>query len=259
MFKLKSQNGFTLIELSIVMLIVGLLLVGLLAPLSTQIEQEERQTTLADLQQIKEALYGFTMVNGRLPCPDCQGADAAAGCTNEGNVPDDGLEDLVAATCAATGSYGNVPWKNLGIVQFDSWVRQYGYAVDSTFADRIDGTGCGTTVTAGISFELCSGASLAIRDKGLACPAGAPGGNSVATEIPAVIFSQGKKQNTEFPLSCYEQENMNSDVTYVTTGYSRHTGANPTDPTLNYYFDDILIWISPHILKNRMVVSGRLP
>ena len=66
------------------------------------------------------------------------------------------------------------------------------YRVTNNFADTTDGTGCGTA-TAGVSFELCSAGDIQIVD-------GSPGGNPVAANIPAVIFSQGKNWATSTAL-----------------------------------------------------------
>ena len=69
----KNILGFTLIELSIVLFIISLLLVGLLGPLASQIEAKERQQTIDTMNDIMEALYGYAVINGRLPCPDTTG------------------------------------------------------------------------------------------------------------------------------------------------------------------------------------------
>src|SRR5665647_1087323 len=63
------QNGFTLIEMAMVLMIVGLLLGGMLVPLSAQMDQRNVSDTQKTLSEIKEAIVGFTLANGRLPCP----------------------------------------------------------------------------------------------------------------------------------------------------------------------------------------------
>ena len=63
------NRGFTLIEMAIVLMIVGLLLGGMLVPLSAQMDQRNISDTQKSLSEIKEALIGYAMANGRLPCP----------------------------------------------------------------------------------------------------------------------------------------------------------------------------------------------
>ncbi len=52
------------------------------------------------------------------------------------------------------------------------------------------------------------------------------------------------------PSSADETANGDNDRVFVS-----HT---PTPPGLNE-FDDLVIWISPNILYNRLIAAGRLP
>lgn len=52
------ERGFTLVEIAIVVLVLGLLLASLLGPLSVRIEQQEIRKTSDQMEEIKEALYG---------------------------------------------------------------------------------------------------------------------------------------------------------------------------------------------------------
>ncbi len=260
----QTQRGFSLIELAMVLFIVSLLVAGLLGPLSIRVEQRERLAAVDEMAQIEESLYGFAISNGRLICPDCTNNAGDCG----GSTANDGLEDRFTNVdyldCAA--DIGNLPWVDLAVNQFDPWDRQYMYRVSDDFADGPDddepdrntALACFNSNT-GTSFALCSQGDITVQDRGSTCPGTAPGGLPVANNIPALVFTQGKKLDTESPLSCYEQENTDGDTVFVSTNYSQHEGADATDPDLNFYFDDIVIWISPHILMNRMVNAGRLP
>ena len=55
--------------MAIVLAIVALLLGGLLPLISGQIEQQRRAETHKHLDEIKEALIGYAIINGYLPCP----------------------------------------------------------------------------------------------------------------------------------------------------------------------------------------------
>jgi hypothetical protein len=114
-----------------------------------------------------------------------------------------------------------------------------------TFADATDGTGCGTPKV-GVSFELCSLGDITI----LAATAGA----TLASSIPTVIVSHGPNglgaYNTSGVLiggaAGEELTNTGGGATFIS-----HT------PTAT--FDDLVTWLSPNILFNRMVTAGKLP
>lgn len=247
--KIKTK-GFSLLELVIVLLILGLLIAGILGPLSTRIEQKERQTTQEILNDIKESLMGFAITNGRLPCPDTD--TPADGVENRtGTTPNQSCDGVPSGTFYSTGS---LPWVDIGVTEFDSWREHFTYVVTLDFADEPAGASnesvanrpnpCGSA-TVGVSFELCSGGNLDIVDA-------ATGGNPVVNDIPAVVFSTGKHGTSLLSgdQSPDEQENTNGDNRFVYKDFSQASGAE---------FDDLMIWISPNTLKYRMVQAGRLP
>ncbi|MDX2463422.1 MAG: prepilin-type N-terminal cleavage/methylation domain-containing protein [Porticoccus sp.] len=217
----KNQQGFSLLEMAVVLVVLGLILGGMLIPLSTQIEKQDRDETKKTLQNIQDALIGYTMTNGRLPCPDTDG---------------DGIIDM-AGTC--TNAQGTIPWVDLGVGKEDAWGQPFTYRVTGSFADNTDGTGCGTA-TAGVSFELCSVADINVIDSAA--------GNPVANLIPAVVIAHGKNWATT--TSADENENTDTDTIFVDRRPSMKTA-----PT----FDDQVIWISSNILKTKLVTAGRLP
>ncbi len=228
-----SQRGFSLLEMAVVMVVLGLILGGMLLPLSTQLEKQDRDETQLILEDIHEALVGFAMANGRLPCPDI-------------TLPPDGIADL-AATCAGSG--GSLPWVDLGVGQFNAWGQPFTYRVTVSFADNTDGTGCGVP-TPGVSFELCSSGDINVLN------AAPPPGAAIASLVPAIVISHGKNWASMTSLAAAgadEWENRPNDTNFVDTTYSKTSGGgNPT-------FDDQVIWISPNILKARMVAAGQLP
>ncbi|WP_229415627.1 type II secretion system protein [Pseudoduganella armeniaca] len=65
----ERSRGFTLVEVAIVLVVVGLLIGGLITPLSTQLEQRRVADTRRALEEARDALTGFAIRNGYLPCP----------------------------------------------------------------------------------------------------------------------------------------------------------------------------------------------
>lgn len=233
----RIQSGFSLIELAIVLFILSLLLGSLLPPLSAQIEQKRREETQAQLEDIKEVLFGFALKQSRLPCPDCSD-NTSAGCSAlSASEIGDGKEDIISGDDCANES-GNLPWASLGVRESDAWGQHFIYRVTNNFADSDDETSC-TYNTLNVSFSLCSDGDILINDEN---------GNTVAQYVPALVFSRG--QNYADTGSTFEQENTDEDNTFIYMDYSN-------DNTNGY--DDLMIWISPYLLRTKMLNAGILP
>jgi len=241
-----AHAGFTLVEISIVLAIVALLLGGLLPTISGQIERQHVNETRKQLDEIREALIGYALRNGRLPCP----ADGtiASGQSTAGEEVTTGSGSSL--TC--NSSSGVLPWVTLGVSETDAWGRRFTYRVDTNFADAISantyGSGCSPSTTpTQSSFALCSSGNMTILSA-------ASGGTNVATGIPAVVVSHGTDAygayttngNQVSGASGDEGENANGDSNFVTHDFT---------PS----FDDLVVWISPSVLMNRMVAAGKLP
>ena len=64
------QQGFTLIEIAIVLLIVTILLGYTIAMFPIQQELKQYRKANAEMEEIIDSLIAFAQINGRLPCPD---------------------------------------------------------------------------------------------------------------------------------------------------------------------------------------------
>lgn len=241
------HNGFSLVEIAIVLAIVGLLLAGLLPTISGQVERQHINDTRKQLDDIQQALMGFAIANGRLPCP----ADGTiiSGQANAGIESTTGSGSSM--TCANAG--GVLPWATLGVGETDAWGRRFTYRVDANFADAITANTYGGSCSPGTpptqsSFALCSSGGLNVLSA-------ASGGTNVATNVPAVVVSHGINGLGAYTTagqqiagaSGDEAENANNDITFVSHDFVQNG------------FDDMVVWISPNILLNRMVTAGKLP
>jgi prepilin-type N-terminal cleavage/methylation domain-containing protein len=118
----ESPRGFSLIELTVVMVILSLLLGGLLLPLSAQRDLMQRRAAESGLMEIREALLGYAALHDTLPCPDLEENPEAA---TYGEAEDD---------CAFLTREGFVPFKTLGLSETaDPWGQRWRYRVDPNF------------------------------------------------------------------------------------------------------------------------------
>ena len=222
--------GFTLVELAIVLVIVALLTGGLLLGVTAQRNAAEVVDARARLDVIREALLGYAMANGRLPCP--APANVPTGNPAAGVTP--------SPPCDNALQHGVVPWVTLGIPEADPWGQRYTYYASSAFTGAVPGGALA-------SFTMTTIGNANVKDS-------AGSGANVASDLPAVIVSHGSRGNggwrpdgTQVPgASGDELENANGTTTFVSR-------------TIGDSFDDLLTWIPASILKAKMVAAGRLP
>lgn len=230
----RPPSGFTLTELAIVLVIVALLIGGMMVPLTAQRDLQDYRETQKRLIEISESLLGYAAshkatTTGRpyFPCPD----------TN-----DDGLEDRVGNGCAA--AEGRLPWSDLGVGREDTWGNRFRYRVDAGNAYAYSNSATGFALGQAATLRVCEESACA---------------KLVAKDLPLVIVSHGKNGLGAFnssggtnpaPTGADEIANQNADNDFV---------SHATASTAGNEFDDLVAWISPNVLFNRMVAAGKLP
>lgn len=135
-----SGGGFTLLELTIVMLIVGVITIGTFALASPILKKGRITATEASMKNIMEVLSVYVQVNNRLPCP----ADPDQSVTIQpygyeigSGANGDGLGD-----CFDTQE-GIIPFRTLGVAEDeikDGWKNYITYRVTPVFTLDPDDT-----------------------------------------------------------------------------------------------------------------------
>lgn len=228
----RNHRGFTLVEMAVVLVIVGLMLGALLIPLSGQMDQRNYSKVQSDMSEIREALIGYGLAHGYLPCPAVSASD--------------GSEDRTGSTCNERAGF--LPWAELGVSKLDSWGHLYRYSVDLDYVDS----------TNPISLDEIGDITIWSRDS-----SGNPVKLTNVDAIPAVIVSFGKNGRYGFDtdgnqLADTSATNTDEDTNGAgtTTFYSR----DYTEVTTGGgEFDDAVVWLSPTVYLNRMVTAGHLP
>jgi prepilin-type N-terminal cleavage/methylation domain-containing protein len=216
------QRGFTLVELAVALMIVALLIGMFVVPLGTQMDGQRIAETQKQLELARDAVLGFAVARGRLPCPATRNTPTgAAGAGTE--------------NCAL--GEGVLPWADLGVAETDAWGRRFTYRVTPSFADA---------PPAGMQ------ASFAMGDNGAITVTN--GAGNIASNLPGIIVSHGKNglgafdsRGVQMPAAAADEaENTDNDDTFV----SRTFAAD---------FDDVVVYVSGNVLKSRMVAAGRYP
>jgi type II secretory pathway pseudopilin PulG len=254
--------GFALLELAVALLILTLLLGGVMTPLAARSEGRARQETDKALNDIRDALIGFAIAKGRLPCPAVAtipsgtsgaGVEARAGdgcgCTS----PTSDAAGVGGSTCSADNDANSVagvlPWATLGLPETDAWGRRYSYRINTRFGrDPVqDSFGCSVgALPLRAGFALCSSGHIEVR-------ASAGGAAVVTGGVPAIAVSHGGNglgaytpQGLRVALagaSADEQENADDDASFVSS----------------VAIDDRVMWIPTQVLMYRMLSAGMLP
>ena len=84
--RFRGQDGFTLIEIMVVILIIGLLALMVVPRLRGVADRAKRTKAQADIQELKQALDRYYLDNGSYPTSD-QGLQALVNPPTAGRVP----------------------------------------------------------------------------------------------------------------------------------------------------------------------------
>lgn len=279
-----NQSGFTLIEIAIVLLIVAILLGYTVALFPRQQDLKKYRAVDVEMDRVIEAIIGFAQVNGRLPCPA---------------VPNSGGDEDGGGAVDCNNYGGFVPVNTLGLtgklnqdtLLLDPWGNPYRYYVTnndfngsggSDFIRNGEMRAVGLVDSNADNYIDLDGRYLICDDNGTTIDDECTGANEVFGNAsgtgqyagaPFVLLSQGKNWNEGAAVND-ELENIGGDLSNTDLGI-------PNGPSGNEYllkdvgagettfirrptgfaddFDDVVKWVSPHILFSKMIEADQLP
>jgi type II secretory pathway pseudopilin PulG len=264
-----KSNGFTLIEVAVVFVILAFLLGSLISPMSAQRETTNIKKAEEELKNIEDALLGFAISNGYLPCPTFPGLGGVAiglggtaNCLTGGNPTYNGF--IPSTTLGLRGEV------NCDDLLVDPWGQPYRYSITQTdntpngLHDFVRTNDLQTETIVAIQGAAGTPPNLRVCNNRLAvCNAATVAGNIVANNVVAVYFSLGKHVVNP---SAGETENsaettVNSGCLLPAYGLSndRFFYSYPRVELAGNEFDDIVMWLSPTILYSKMLAAGQLP
>ncbi len=225
------QRGFSLIEVALVLVVVGLALGGLMSAMGSQLENKRISDTQQALEEVKEALIGYAIINKRLPGP-------ATSATNG-----------VALTSCPTEVIctGYVPWATLGVPKRDAWAKLIRYSVTPGFVSTDitvtppTATKIIRTRTAGVLVTEPPSVPVVIFSHGNA--------NFGTTETGGVIANGGGPGNLD-------EISNNTGGTGGAAGTTFIRRAPSASTAIGGEFDDLVVTLTSPILIARMSKAG---
>jgi prepilin-type N-terminal cleavage/methylation domain-containing protein len=161
----KADQGFTLIEVAIVLAIVSLLIGMGLQTYSKSLDNAKIKTTGERMDKIEAAITLFAIQNGYLPCP----ADGSLNTASASfGISQGGGKDTTTACTALTAGTEVVPWRTLGLDELyskDGWGNRITYYVGG----RAQGT---TTTDGSINYHNSASTTDGIYRSGTSYPMG---------------------------------------------------------------------------------------
>lgn len=256
----RAQGGFSLVEIAVVLVIIGLALGTGIAIFQARVEQAQIETTRTRAEAIREALVAHVARTYRMPCPAAPGLVSGAAGYNVAQgggavacTAGSGLVNNVGSAPPFGVSRGTVPCTTLGLTEetcLDAWGSRFTYFVSNAATTLTVATVSGMQGT--MTVHRVTPTSAATPVLGLA-PTGnqlnacstTGGDNSCNLAAVAIVISHGANQGGGFPprsaiamptgqASIYETPNFNNDVRFFQNEYVKN-GTNA--------FDDIVVAI----------------
>jgi len=231
---MRQQLGFSLIELSIVLIVMGMLFGASITPLAGLRENAKRQQSLDQLQAVKQALIGYVIRTGVLPCPASPRNDPHNEiCSHgQGGVP-----------AAQVGLLGAVD--SAGAL-LDPWGRPLRYAL--TLYDHADRGLLGAPDWSSPGEIAAVGISQARADLRLCLSRDQCNKQHLrADQLVAIVISDGSDGSD----SGAQRENQDGDTQFALASYSQKDADRFDDMLVTLSRSDMAYWLlQSHWLGN---------
>ena len=237
-----SQNaGFTLIELSVVLLILAIITAGILSIINRKGDAQNINFTNERLNLIEQAIGRYVALNEHLPCPapmDAPENTASFGFATDCTATPVTDETWETGTGTETIRFGALPTRTLGLsdkMMIDAWKGRIGYAVIKDLAiDDTNFDSYTTSATDGV---------ITIHDEH---------GNQMTSSsasgiVSYAIISFGKDRNGTYTragalsdgCAAGRKQTENCDFTSSFNNIFVDADINDSDVAANYYYDFI--------------------
>jgi prepilin-type N-terminal cleavage/methylation domain-containing protein len=252
----RKKSAFTLLELSIVLIISSIIITGSIGLSGTAIKNAKIDTTNNRLEKIEQALLAYVRINKRLPCPaslyDIETDSTYASQKGVAGVCDlDNIDGIFTSitTNADALVYGALPAKTLGLsIEYakDGFKNKFSYVVPKGLTE-IYGINPGFE---GLDMTVSSNSPITVNET----LSGSPG-TSISSKVAYVIISHGKNGygafqddsgTTQNPVSSDLDEQNNYPISAEGTAnfddiFISNSGSD--------YFDDVVKYSTRELIQ----------
>lgn len=248
----RARGGFSLLEVVIALAVAAVLATALAIPLGAQLQLARFHEARRQLDEARDALFGFAAAHGRLPCPATAASRGEEAFAIGGDAGNGRCADFHAGFLPGA-ALGLSPLDDAGFVR-DPW---------QTPANRVRYAVAGAPVN-GIEYPLTRANGMqAATLPGLGdasqylfvCATGEGAGpagcgaaaNHLTRRAAFVLVSPGPNAAAASAPGSDDLLNIDGDASFIAR-----------DPSAQG-FDDVVHWGSINALVHRMVSAGRLP
>lgn len=249
--KHSSMVGFTLVEMTVVIVIAAMLLSLGLGALNAQLLSVNYSETKKRQTLIKDALTAYLGANKRLPCPDIPNSMNGAADASQVTGQEDRNGGVPSGACS--GTIGVVPYATLGLgreVALDGWGNFMSYSVPT-----------GGACPAGVDWSLtaCFGSGKASPYSLFEGTVAAP--TMAASNVIAIVVSHGPNgfgawaqqgSRNVLPIGCEEGQNTGGAVAGCTWSTNAFYKGERTE------IDDVVMALTRDEAINALAKQGTI-
>ena len=223
-----SPKAFSLIELSVVILIISILITGILSVSVSGVQNAKTKVTRDRMDQIYIALANYVAVNKTFPCPAA--INKSKGAANYGDAATNGPTCSTYGGVTSSGDlvYGMVPVNDLGLSEEmaeDGFGSKFGYVVD----DRLT---VASTFDNGFTSSDADGYQpITVTQK--------PANTTISADF--LIISHGANRYGSYPANSTSTiSTTGADADELVNDQSGYTASFTSISTSSDIFDDII-------------------
>ena len=262
----RTEAGFSILELAIVLTVIALIVSSSLAVAATRIAAAKVENTLNKSDVLMEVIAAYVRTFRHLPCPANPRAKTTDADFGVASMNDNGTPETVDDVCNATnilssGSVfiGSVPTATLGLpysAGIDGWNRRLTYVVDQNLTNATNYAGDPNAVP--VIPPAVTAGSIIVRSS--------MGGSEITNQAVLVIISHGsnghgawsgkggtarERVEADPPLNSDELANINPDPAHAQAGLGSLTDdvifvQKPGDTTFDDMVQYKLKWHLPY-------------